>query len=216
MNTKTVTEKLNRSRTHARDINELLGICKGIAFDNQVNESEAVSLSLWLRSHPEIQNVWPASALNIEVNKALAQEKYEGTDLIEAVKKIAGENEISETVDLDTGEATYRETSTALPVEVVDSIEHDGKLFVLTGKFGIGTREECESMVALLGGRCQKSPTKKTSYLVIGEQRSADWAMSSSGRKIQKAMLLKEDGSSIKIISEEHWRYHCDLINQKI
>jgi len=42
-----------------------------------------------------------------------------------------------------------------------------------------------------------------TDYLVIGEIGSSNWVHSSFGRKIEKAMELKEKGR-ISIVSEKH------------
>jgi hypothetical protein len=48
--------------------------------------------------------------------------------------------------------------------------------------------------------------TLRTSFLVIGTFGSEDWAHSSFGRKIEKAMDLRRRGvSSIRIVGEDHW-----------
>ena len=42
-------------------------------------------------------------------------------------------------------------------------------------------------------------------YLVIGSLASREWAHTSHGRKIEKAMDYKKKGCSINIVSEEQW-----------
>jgi hypothetical protein len=42
--------------------------------------------------------------------------------------------------------------------------------------------------------------------LVIGTFASRDWANTNYGRKIERAVELRQSGSGISIISEEHWK----------
>jgi hypothetical protein len=46
---------------------------------------------------------------------------------------------------------------------------------------------------------------KNLDYLVIGALASPNWTNSSHGRKIEKAMTLKEKGDPIFIIAAEQW-----------
>ncbi len=41
--------------------------------------------------------------------------------------------------------------------------------------------------------------------LVIGAYATDSWAHSSFGRKIEKALEIREEGSQISIVSELHW-----------
>jgi hypothetical protein len=41
---------------------------------------------------------------------------------------------------------------------------------------------------------------------VIGEYATDAWQNSSFGRKIEKAVAMREAGSPISIVSEAHWR----------
>ena len=61
--------------------------------------------------------------------------------------------------------------------------------------------------ISAKGGRPVDSPpTRDSDYLLIGLFASRDWANTSFGRKIEKAVALRESGIPIAIISEEHWR----------
>jgi hypothetical protein len=42
--------------------------------------------------------------------------------------------------------------------------------------------------------------------LVIGVFASRDWANTNFGRKIERAVKLRDSGSGLAIISEEHWK----------
>lgn len=57
----------------------------------------------------------------------------------------------------------------------------EGKIFVLTGSFEFATRNEAEAEIKKRGGRCIKSVSKKTNYVVAGE---------AAGSKLKRAREL--------------------------
>ncbi|MDM8000477.1 MAG: NAD-dependent DNA ligase LigA [Dehalococcoidia bacterium] len=67
----------------------------------------------------------------------------------------------------------------------------EGKEFVITGKLASSTRSEAEAKVKALGGTAGSSVTKRTSYLVVGED---------PGSKLDKARNL-----GIPILTEEEF-----------
>jgi hypothetical protein len=50
---------------------------------------------------------------------------------------------------------------------------------------------------------CADNVSKKVDILVIGTRVAPDWAHTSFGRKIQRAVELQEEGHAIEIISEK-------------
>lgn len=67
-----------------------------------------------------------------------------------------------------------------------------GKTFVLTGTLSTMTREEAESAIEVRGGKVSGSVSRKTSYLVVGED---------AGSKLEKAQALGVD-----TLTEEEFR----------
>jgi len=63
----------------------------------------------------------------------------------------------------------------------------------------------CEQQILERGGEPCPNPRQKLDYLVLGIMGSRDWAHSSFGRKIEKAMEYKKAGHPIAIVSERHW-----------
>lgn len=98
------------------------------------------------------------------------------------------------------GNETVKHTIAALKAAGVNMTEPEsektgakfsGKTFVLTGELADYTREEAGEMIKSLGGKISSSVSKKTSYVVAGEN---------AGSKLNKAREL-----GIKTINEEEF-----------
>ena len=103
-------------------------------------------------------------------------------------------------------EETY---STTLPLDspLPDLVVFPERLFTITGRFAFGTCRKVMEVIQERGGvPSDSSPTRESHYLVIGVFASRDWASTNYGRKIERAVELRQSGSGIAIISEEHWR----------
>jgi DNA ligase (NAD+) len=67
-----------------------------------------------------------------------------------------------------------------------------GKQFVLTGRLETLTRDEARALIEARGGRVTSSVSKKTDYVVAGEE---------AGSKLDKAQAL-----GLKVIDEDAFR----------
>ena len=70
-------------------------------------------------------------------------------------------------------------------------IDSSGKTFVLTGTLSKYTRDEASSIIEKFGGKTSSSVSKKTDYVLAGEE---------AGSKLTKAESL-----GVTIISEEEF-----------
>lgn len=78
--------------------------------------------------------------------------------------------------------------------------------FCFTGEFAFGSRKDCMSQAAALGGMASKTVTMSIDYLVVGLMGSQAWAHSAWGRKIETAVRYRDEkGKPIAIIGEDHW-----------
>lgn len=189
----------NARRLQDRLIDELIGISRGVIADGVVAESEAIFIGQWIENHCEIADKWPVNVLYARITELLKDGTL-STDqqkqLLETLKEITG------------GGISYVEPtkSTTLPLTHPEpELMFEGSVFSLTGKFVYGSNAECEAVITDLGGTIVPVPTADTDYLIIGEMGSPDWAHSTFGRSIEKAVELQDNGKGIAIVSEEHW-----------
>lgn len=189
-----------RSRLIDRNVDELIGICKGVLFDGVTVQEEAEMMLAWMETNRQAANKWPANILYARIS----------TMLEDGVLDIDEQAELLDVLMHITGPAAHlnnvHSSSTGLPLtQPQPDIIFLGQLFCVTGKFASGTRNEINGIIESRGGIAKTKPTKQTNYLVIGEVGSRDWIHSTFGRKIEKAVEFNQQGSSINIISEEHW-----------
>jgi len=191
---------INLARRADRNIDELIGICKGVIADDVVSQKEAEFLLSWMESNQDAAHQWPANILYERIRLHLSDgvlDESESTDLLNLIKQITGGESIE----------TVPSMSSTLPIDQPQpDIMFEDRLFCLTGAFTVGTRDSVAKLIESKGGKCVKNPTLKTDYLIIGLIGSRDWIHSTHGRKIEEAVSMRDSGkSSISIVSEEHW-----------
>lgn len=181
-------------------INVLTGIALGILSDGRVEDKEILFLDTWMRENEEFLDDWPMTVIARRVEDILADgyiSKDECADFYSVLLDLVGG------APEETGAAGGVATRLALDPE--ETIHFEGRCFCLTGKFLFGPRSRCEHFTSLRGGEICQNVVKKLDYLVIGTLASRDWAHSSHGRKIEKALAYKEAGIPITIVPEEVW-----------
>lgn len=196
-----VQSNFNKQMRLDRAADQLIGICSGIAADGVVNKDEVAFLSSWLDDHREVCGHFPGNVLSERI-AAILDDGFisddEREDLLQALRQISGNHFV------ETGAASPE--SPAVQADEVVAVEFSGKVFCLTGKFVFGPRARCQEATASLGAQCESDVTKRTDYLVIGSLVSPDWKHETYGRKIEKAMKLREEhGIKPMIITEEQW-----------
>lgn len=197
----------NFKRTHAsrarilrRSCESLLGICQGILADGVLNANELRFLELWLREHAEISEVWPGCVVQSRISDVLSDGKTSAEELKQlasVLQSLVGES-WAETGAVDGFPAN-------LPIQRDVQIQIEGRQFCFTGSFAFGTRSACHRAVIELGGSARATIVKDLDYLVIGTFVAPDWAQTSFGRKIEKAVRYRSQGCKIAIVSEQYW-----------
>ena len=185
-----------------RQVDELVGLIKGVLADGAVAEAEARFLLDWLAANAGAREAWPANVIYPRLLRALSDDHLdadEESEILALLVSAVGGNATAR------GEASM---STALPITRPEPpVIFAGRAFAFTGKFYSGTREWCEAQVAARGGAIA-GISRKLDFLVIGEIGSRDWIHSTHGRKIEKAVELRDGGAPLAIVSERHWQSH--------
>ncbi|MFZ5375116.1 MAG: BRCT domain-containing protein [Campylobacterota bacterium] len=195
-----VLHVISAARRADRNVDELIGICKGVIADGEVSQKEAEFLLGWMESNQDAANQWPANILYERIRLHLSDgvlDKNESADLLDLIAQITG----------GTAPQQVSSMSSTLPLDNPQpDILFCDRVFCLTGGFTVGSRDNVTKLIESKGGKCVKNPTLSTDYLVIGIVGSRDWIHSTHGRKIEAAVMIRESGKApISIVSEEHW-----------
>ncbi len=182
-----------------RGIDEMLGLCRRVIFDGEIEETEAAGLAQWIRDHREMAAVWPANIVarrlgRIFVDGMVAWEEREALrDLLAQV--------------LDADSITGREAtwSRYLGMDGPPPIEIRGRRFCFMGKFFFGTRTACKAEVVDRGGKVLDTVGQDLDYVVVGLLGSPALVGSADGAEIQKAMDYRVMGLGPVIVSERQW-----------
>ena len=179
-----VIEQIERSKQ-----NDLSRLVYGLGI-RHVGEKAAATLSRYLRTLPAILDA-PLEALQAipEIGPVLA-----------ASVRSFGDEPHNRALVQRLQDAGVNLASQQPPVDVAAPGPLTGKTFVLTGTLPTVSREEATRMIEELGGKVAGSVSKKTTYVVAGEE---------AGSKLQKAQdlgipVLDEAGFREKLGSG-HW-----------
>ncbi|RWX78471.1 NAD-dependent DNA ligase [Neorhizobium lilium] len=193
--------KFGDDRISSRQIDELIGLARGLVADGVINKQEVEFLQKWLVANGAVSNQPVISTLYKRVTEILADgvvDQTEMSELLDTLSRFADR-------DFELGETLK---STSLPLcKPAPDLRFQGQTYCFTGTFNFGQRKHCEAAMiergAGVGGL-----TKKTNTLVIGVYATDSWKHSAFGAKILQACEMRDKGHPIAIVSEEHWARH--------
>lgn len=183
-----------------RDTDELIGLCRGILADGAVTSAEAAFLLRWLESNRIVRNEFPFNVLYARVARAMRDgvlDAAEERELLEVLMQATGQ-----VVDLQSANSG---SSGLILDEPAPDVVHEGRTFVVTGVFNVGSRRDVTRLIQSRGGTVAGNVSRKVHYLVVGNLGSDDWKHSTHGTKILKALDVREAGTPIAIVGEAHW-----------
>lgn len=189
---------LDRELMLVRQIEELIGLIKGVMADGAVRQSEVEFLVKWLEKNKDTLDQWPAVAIFPRLKAALSDGNLD----------VEEEKEIRELLHaaLEQNSLRIANEAASIPYTMpVPKIQFANRTFCFTGKFQSGSRPWCVSQIIARGGIAESKLTQNVNYLIVGELNSGSWANAKHGRKIGKAIKYRESGSKIAILSEQDW-----------
>lgn len=190
--------RVSADRINSRQIDELIGLARGLLADEKIDQSEVECLQKWLAANAAISDQPLIRTLYKRINEILRDgvvDADESSDLFETLNHFVHR-------DFELGE-TLKATSLPLNVPAPDLV-FPGHRYCFTGTFTFGQRKQCEQAVMDRSGTAG-SLTQKTQFLVIGTYATESWKHSSFGNKISQACDWRDSGIPIAIVSEAHW-----------
>jgi NAD-dependent DNA ligase len=185
-------------RISSRQIDELIGIARGVAADGALNQAEVEFIQKWLAANQGVSDQPLIRTLYHRVNEILSDgilDADEASELLDTLNSLSSR-------DFELGEVLK---STTLPFcRPPPDVVFPDRLFCFTGTFNYGQRRYCEQAVIDRGGD-SAGLCKKTDFLVVGLYATESWKHSSFGNKILKACGWRDEGLPIAIVSEQHW-----------
>lgn len=184
------------------DLQTLQGICHGILSDGEINENEIYDLHKWLQENEHLNSYYPYDEIRslvlsiVSDNKVTEEEalvlKAYFNQFITITDKTISDKIKSETINVNISGLCTSEPN----------IEFEGKTFCITGVLKSDSRESLKNKIEQLGGFPTDSLTKKTDYLIVGDNGNPAWAFSCYGRKVEKAINLRKEGHTIMLVHE--------------
>jgi NAD-dependent DNA ligase len=193
--------RVGGDRISSRQVDELIGISRGLLADGLVNQAEVEFLQKWLAANAAISDQPLISTLYRRVNEILSDAELddeEKAELFDTLNKFSNR-------DFELGEVLK---PTTLPLcNPAPTLSFAGVRYTFTGTFNYGQRKYCEAAVTARGASAG-GLTQKTNVLVIGAYATESWKHSSFGNKILQAVEWRARAIPITIVSEEHWVRH--------
>lgn len=177
----------------------------GITADGHINQMEAEFLQNWIATNLVHLEDPVINLLYRRLSDMLADgvlDAEESKELLEMLRSFAG---LSVAKPKASDNSFVRPNG--LPLDhPAPELVWAGRLFLFTGVMAYGPRKDCEAIVLKRGGEIAPGVSKKIHYLVVGEIGNEQWLHSTYGTKIKKAVELRESGSPLAIINEQHWQ----------
>lgn len=191
--------KYGNDRISSRQIDELVGIARGLIADNKINQDEVLFLGKWLVANAELVDQPLIRTLYERISEIIQDgivDDDEKSQLLDTLNQFAER-------DFELGELLKPST---LPLcHPAPDLTFRDQIYCFTGTFIYGKRKHCEEAIVVRGGKIG-GVTKKLDVLVIGSYVTDSWKHSSFGEKILKACKYRDDGQPISIVTEKHWR----------
>ncbi len=185
-------------------IQQLQGILHGLLADNQLSPVEIDKLNSWIEEHTFLRGTYPFD----EVDSLLVSVLADGIITQDEINMLIAyfgnfvDTKISYNInefDIKTLQNNY---SVSGICAVSPEIILEKKTYCFTGTSNKATRKEIADLIQSKGGIFHNSITKKTDYLIVGNDGNPCWAFSCYGRKVEKAMQERKKGSKIIIVHE--------------
>lgn len=200
--------RYNHKSVMDRQLDHLTGLAMGLVADGKIDQNEAEMLHKWLiqaegsAENPIIQSLLSRT---VEFFEDGVLDDEEANELLQLLNKfVSGDYEIGEIAK-----------SSALPLsEPTPEIILVDSLFTITGTCAFGPRKRLIERIEEHGGRYVDRVNQSLNYMIVGTYVTSSWKHENFGRKIERAMELREIHQKPHIVSEEHWLDTIGLLGE--
>lgn len=185
-------------------IQTLHGVIHGILANNTLTDVEICELGSWLDDHSILQGTYPFDEIYSLVS-SVVEDGVIAEDERNTLRAFFSEFvDTRDSYNLNEIElAQLREQYSIHGICARNpKIEILGHTFCFTGASSRATRDEIAFAVCQRGGKFINSVSKKIDYLVVGADGNPCWAFSCYGRKVEKAVALRQEGNALTIVNE--------------
>lgn len=186
--------------THA--IQRLHGCLHGVVANQKINAKELKDIEDWVDEYSVFRKIFPITEIEALILEVMRDGKIDTREherllcvfehFVTPSAEYAKQRNFSERPPISIGGVCAVDPEVIFP----------DKCFCFTGISEKGTRKELTKIVYTKGGHCADSVVTDLDYLVIGGMSNPCWAFSCYGRKVERAMELRRDGSELLIIQE--------------
>lgn len=189
------------------DIQLLQGVLHGILADDKITTEEAKQLEKWIDDNDHLKGSYPYDELESILMTALSD------GIIDSEEEKLLKSFLEDFIEYSLGKRIKKESQRVraslskeftLPgvCATCPEIVFKGKVFTFTGASERAQRSTITEMIINKGGLFLPNLTQDTEYLVVGAAGNPCWAFSCYGRKVEKAVSLRKEGSPIVIVHE--------------
>lgn len=197
------------SEAFTRYIQEFEGFLHGILADGKINDAEVYSLRQWLNTYRCLRGTYPYDEINALAEGILSDGII--TDDERNMLLTYCSNFVDTACITSLSDEELKNLHQIYQIDGICSldpqIEIEGNEICFTGTSSRATRKEIAESINAYGGKFNNNVTKKTRYLVVGDEGNPCWMFACYGRKVEKAVQLRKQGLPIQIVHEcDFWR----------
>lgn len=185
-------------------IQKLNGIAHGLLADRKLSDVEIRALQDWLSDNEFLNGTYPFDEIYSLTASILADgvvTEEERQTLMVALGELVDFRESYNLSVFDFAKMKEKYTLNGVCALSPD-LSFSGKSFVLSGESSRATRKEITEQIEALGGLVKSDVSKKTDYLIVGNEGNPCWAFTCYGRKIEAAIKFRKAGAKVLIVNE--------------
>jgi NAD-dependent DNA ligase len=187
------------------DMQRLHGLMAGIAADGEITAEELQGLRKWMDRHQHLRTIWPYDELESLIVSVLADGVIDAREH-QALMMFFQEFFLHaghQAIDLPAADDEMLLVGVCAASPEIRFVD---RIFCFTGSSERVSRQALAEQVRRLGGAFSSNMTKQVDYLIVGADGNPCWAYACYGRKVEKAVQLRKQGSQLLIVHEyDYW-----------